>query len=351
MLRYTSGDLLKDSAEAIVNTVNCVGVMGRGIALQFKKTFPTNFAAYKQACNAEQVKPGQMFVTETGQLTNPRYIINFPTKRHWRQKSRMEDVESGLQALRETIKQYNIQSIAIPPLGCGLGGLNWPDVKARIEAALADCHNTEIRVYEPKGAPQAAAMKPAPRSPKMTPGRAALLHLMKGYHRYAFDASVTLLAVHKLLYFLQLAGEPLRLEFAKHKYGPYSVNLSKVLNAIEGHFISGYGDGGDQPTKPLDILPKAADHVLPVLQKHPSTMAHTQRVLNLIEGFESDFGLELLATVCWTVDEHKPNSLGELVEQVHAWNVRKRAFEPRQIRTAFLQLQKHGFVPATLTLA
>ena len=135
MIEYKSGDILSEDAEALVNTVNCVGVMGRGIALQFKNAFRENFAAYAAACKNNKVRPGRMFVYETGQLTNPRFIVNFPTKRHWRGKSRMEDIEAGLKALTETIRQYHIQSIAIPPLGSGLGGLDWAEIKQRIRSA------------------------------------------------------------------------------------------------------------------------------------------------------------------------------------------------------------------------
>lgn len=123
MIERTQGDLLVADAAALVNTVNCVGVMGKGIALQFKKTFPENFKAYEAACRREEVKPGRMFVFETGQMFNPRYIINFPTKRHWRDKSRYEDIESGLKALVREVRQRKIRSIAVPPLGSGLGGL------------------------------------------------------------------------------------------------------------------------------------------------------------------------------------------------------------------------------------
>src|ERR1700732_3464613 len=149
MIEYKTGDVLAADAEALVNTVNCVGIMGRGIALQFKNAFPENFKAYKAACDREAVQPGQMFVFETGQMTNPKYIINFPTKRHWRGKSRMEDIEAGLSALTEEIRTRHIQSIALPPLGSGLGGLDWRDVRPRIEEALRPLDNIQVVVFEP----------------------------------------------------------------------------------------------------------------------------------------------------------------------------------------------------------
>ena len=141
MIERASGDILKSDAEALVNSVNCVGVMGRGVALQFKKAFPENFKAYRLACANEQVQPGRMFVHDRGTLTNPRYIINFPTKTHWKARSRSEHIESGLLALREVIQRLRIQSIALPPLGCGLGGLEWSEVRPRIERALVVDHS------------------------------------------------------------------------------------------------------------------------------------------------------------------------------------------------------------------
>ncbi len=154
MIERTQGDLLIDDAEALINTVNCVGVMGKGIALQFKKAFPDNFKAYEAACKREEVKPGRMFVFETAQMSNPRYIINFPTKRHWRGKSRYEDIESGLRALVREVRERKIRSIVIPPLGSGLGGLQWSRVKTMIEAAFDDVTDVRVKLYEPKGSPE-----------------------------------------------------------------------------------------------------------------------------------------------------------------------------------------------------
>ncbi len=149
MVKYKTGDIFAEDADALVNTVNCVGVMGRGIALQFKKAFPENYKSYAAACRRNEVRPGRMFVSETDQLTNPRYVINFPTKRHWRDKSRMEDIDAGLVALAEEIRSLDIRSIAIPALGSGLGGLNWSDVRSRLEAALEEFNDLDIVVFEP----------------------------------------------------------------------------------------------------------------------------------------------------------------------------------------------------------
>lgn len=171
MIERTQGDLLTADAAALVNTVNCAGVMGKGIALQFKKAFPENFKAYEAACRREEVKPGRMFVFETGQMFNPRYIINFPTKRHWRGKSRYEDIESGLKALVREVRQRKIESIAVPPLGSGLGGLQWSRVKVMIEAAFEEIPDVLVKLYEPEGSPEAGDMPVGTNKPRMIVAR------------------------------------------------------------------------------------------------------------------------------------------------------------------------------------
>lgn len=153
MIEVTRGDILKADAEALVNTVNCVGVMGRGIAAQFKRAYPKNFSTYQQACSRHEVEPGRLLIVETGQFANPRWVINFPTKRHWRGNSRIEDIDAGLVALVADVRRLGIQSIAVPPLGCGLGGLDWSQVRPRIEQAFAALPDVKVLLFEPDGAP------------------------------------------------------------------------------------------------------------------------------------------------------------------------------------------------------
>ena len=344
MIEYKSGDILREDAEALINTVNCVGVMGRGIALQFKKVFPENFKNYAAACKHEEVQPGRMFVYETGLLTNPRYIINFPTKRHWRGKSRMEDINAGLKALVEVIHQYNIRSIAIPPLGSGLGGLDWVDVKPCIEAALKPLTEVQVIVYEPAGAPQADKIVHNREVPKMTAGRAALVGLLNRYLKGLLDPFVTLLEAHKLMYFMQEAGEPLRLKYQQAHYGPYAENLRHVFNAIEGHLISGYADGGDTPDKQLKLVPGASQDATAFLKQHARTQKRFDKVAELVEGFESPFGMELLSTVHWVIKNNNVHSLEDTVKHTYAWNDRKRQFTQRQIALAVERLVKKGWI-------
>ena len=342
---YKTGDIFTEDVEAIVNTVNCVGVMGRGIALQFKKQFPENFKAYEAACKQKKVVPGKMFVYETGSLIDPKYIINFPTKRHWRGASRMEDIEAGLQNLAEVITKLNIKSIALPPLGAGLGGLDWDKVRACIENRLSKLSGVEIIVFEPKGAPEAEKMVKNRKVPKMTPGRAALIELMHRYLSGLLDPFISLLEVHKLMYFLQESGEPLRLKYQKNIYGPYAENLRHVLNAVEGHLISGYADGGDRPDKELRLVPGAYEDASKFMQQHPQTKQHFEKVSELVDGFESPFGMELLATVHWVAAKEGAASKKQVIAKVHQWNARKKQFSPRQIELAYTVLVEKGWLP------
>jgi len=334
MITFIQGDLLRDDAEALVNTVNCVGVMGRGVALQFKNAFPANYEAYVEACENDAVQPGRMFVFATGYVTHPRYIINFPTKRHWRGKSRMEDIESGLDALAAEIQARGIRSLAMPPLGSGLGGLDWMDVKAIVLRRLSGFEGVDIRIYEPQGAPAARQMVRNREVPRMTAGRAALVELIRRYLGGLLDPMITLLEVHKLMYLLQEVGEPLRLRYTKGPYGPYAENLGHVLKAVEGHLISGYADGGDAPDKRLQLVPGAAEEAARFLSDQLETRHRFDAVSRLVDGFETPFGLELLTTVHWIQKHDRIRDLSDLVSGVHSWNDRKRRFTARQIDLA-----------------
>lgn len=342
MIIYKNGDILNCEAEAIINTVNCVGVMGRGLALQFKNKYPQNFQAYHQACKLGQVQIGKMFVFQVNSLIFPKYIINFPTKNHWRGKSQMEYIETGLQDLISVIQEHQIRSIAIPPLGAGLGGLDWQTVKNTIECALSHLNNVDIYIYEPNNAIQIQAKTQD--IPTMTAGRASLIELMNRYLQGLLDPTISLLEVHKLMYFMQESGENLRLNYVKRHYGPYANNLRHVLNAIEGHFIQGYLDGGDEPYKPLMILPNAIIEAQNVLKKSPNTQYHFEKVSQLVDGFESYDGLELLSTVHWTVNKEHCYDLEQCIEFIHQWNESKKRFTPRQIGIAYQHLNDYGWL-------
>ncbi|MDR3000565.1 MAG: macro domain-containing protein [Fibromonadaceae bacterium] len=345
MIKFTNGNILTADAEALVNTVNCVGIMGRGIALQFKNKFPNNFKAYVAACKRQEVLPGKMFVFDTGALVFPRYIINFPTKRHWKGKSRMEDIDSGLEDLARVIEEKHIKSIALPPLGSGLGGLDWHEVRSRIENALS-FSSAQVLVFEPSGAPQNDVMSHAKKIPSMTAGRAALIGLMHCYLKGLLDPFLTLLEIHKLMYFLQESGEPLNLSYGKALYGPYANNLRHVLNAVEGYYISGYADGGDDPNKHLELVPGAIQEAKSFLQTSPETSRRFEQISDLVNGFETSFGLELLSTVHWVISKDNARNLEDAIRYTYEWSKHKRQFSERQIRLAAKRLADKGWLSA-----
>ncbi|WP_224363561.1 type II toxin-antitoxin system antitoxin DNA ADP-ribosyl glycohydrolase DarG [Hyalangium versicolor] len=344
MIEGASGNLLDADVDALVNTVNTVGVMGKGIALQFRMAFPENYEAYKQACARSEVQPGHMFVVPTGALTGPRFIINFPTKRHWRAGSRLGDIEAGLEDLVRVIREKNIRSIAVPPLGCGNGGLRWEDVEPRILAALSPLEDVRVLLFAPQGAPPVSAMKVRTQRPRMTPGRAGMLQLLEHYTHAATEGS-TQLVVQKIVYFLQEAGEQMRLQFIKAQFGPYAEALNPALQRMEGHFFRGYGDR----SQPADIypLPEAVKEASALLSQHPQTRQHVERTRELLKGFESPHGLELLATVHWVArgNSGPARELEAVTREVHAWSERKqRAFSPFQIEVAWKHLQELGWL-------
>ena len=344
MIEYKTGDILRENAEAIVNTVNCVGVMGRGIALQFKKKYPENFKKYATACKNEEVAIGKIFVFKTKASMYPKYIINFPTKYHWRGKSKIEYIVQGLDDLLNVILKEEIKSVALPPLGCGLGGLNWKDVKEVIEKKLSKLTDTKVIVFEPKGSPETHQMTRTHSTPTMTPGRAALIDLMHGYLQGLLDPFITLLEVNKLMYFMQEAGEKLQLQYSKAYRGPYGEKLRHVLNIIEGHFISGYADGGDMPTKQLELLPGAYEKAQSVLAKNAGTKKNSQKVINLVDGFESSFGLELLSSVHWVIIKENATSRQGIVDSLYNWNPRKKQFTDKQVGIAIDTLALKGWI-------
>jgi O-acetyl-ADP-ribose deacetylase (regulator of RNase III)/uncharacterized protein YwgA len=343
MITFATGDLLRSDAEAIVNTVNCVGVMGKGIALQFKQAFPRNYEAYRQACEAGEVRLGEMFVFDTGSMINPRWIINFPTKGHWKAKSRMSDVAAGLGDLKRIIVERGIRSIALPPLGCGNGGLDWRDVEPLIRNALNDLTDVDVRLFAPGTAPKVDDMRVGTARPNMSRGRALVLSLLGLYGAAGYRHS--LLEVQKLSYFLRAAGEDLNLGFQKYKYGPYAETLNHVLQRIEGHFIRGYGDRSQAAE--IVVLEDGRRTAEAFLAGDDTARTRLARVAELIEGFETPYGLELLSTVHWILvhDQEAADDPDRVVETVRSWSPRKAALmrEPH-IRMAINRLQRHGWV-------
>lgn len=344
-IEIANGDLLEQRVDAIVNTVNTVGVMGKGIALQFKRKWPANFKAYEAACRRHEVVPCKMFVFDNGQLAEPKFIINFPTKRHWRQPSKLSDIECGLEDLVEQIKLLKIRSIALPPLGCGNGGLEWSVVQPLIVKAFAELPNVEVKLFGPNATSSVRELVPEAAKPKMTAGRAAIIKALSIYREMMYPLSQ--IEVQKLAYFLMSAGQDLgSLKFQKYTYGPYAPALRHVLTKMDGAYVRGVGDG----TKPSEI--SIVDTALNEADAYFSstgdqaTADRVQRIAKLIEGFETPYGMELLGTVHWVAKEADGVAdLDEIVHRVHAWNSRKRELmKPTHIKVAYDRLKDEGWL-------
>jgi O-acetyl-ADP-ribose deacetylase (regulator of RNase III) len=349
MMEIAKGNLLEAPVAALVNTVNTHGIMGKGIALQFKQAFPEMFQEYEKACKAGQIRLGKVHVYDRGGLTgNPRWIINFPTKGHWRERSRLSDIEAGLKDLVETVRRLGIRSIAVPPLGCGNGGLEWADVRPRIEAAFAELPDVRVHLYAPGHTPAAEAMPNRTERPKMTAGQATLIALMDRYLKGLLDPFVSLLEIHKLMYLLQEAGQDLRLQYEAKPYGPYARNLRQVLIRLEKHYTQGYGDGKDAPTRAIELLPGAVEEAKVLLVQHPDIVKRMDRVIQLIDGYEDPYGLELLSTVHWVMRENpeareKPQAA---IEAVRKWVPHKRrSLKPDHLLKAWQRLKEQGWNP------
>jgi O-acetyl-ADP-ribose deacetylase (regulator of RNase III) len=334
MIELTRGNILRADAEALVNTVNCVGFMGKGIALQFKKAYPANYEAYRKSCDAGEVQPGRMFIFELQSMLNPKYVINFPTKRDWRAKSRYEDVESGLKALIAEVRRLRIRSIAVPPLGCGLGGLDWRKVRPMIEQAFTTLPEVRVFLFEPAGAPEARQMPVRTKRPKLTVARALFIRLMDQYAAQSYR--LTLLEIQKLAYFLQEAGQPLKLNYEAGHYGPYAPNLNKVLEVLERHYTSGYGDTQKSDVE-IQLVEGAAQEAGAFLANHEAEQERLNRVSHLIEGFETPYGMELLSSTHWVATHGLPRAADkeQAVQGVAACNERKRRmFRAEHVRVA-----------------
>ena len=329
MIYLKKGNILKEKVEALVNTVNTVGIMGKGIALAFKKAFPENYKIYKETCDNNELKTGDLLVTQTGRET-PKYIINFPTKQHWRNKSKIEYVEKGMQKLAEVIQEREIKSIAIPPLGCGNGGLNWKDVKPLIIEGLKPVEaTTEIILYEPGYNKQSVPVK---KNVKLTPARAMLLSALNNYKVLGY--SINLLVAQKLAYFIQRLGEPLNLVYEKGHYGPYSHRLQHLLKHLNGAYLQFKHEQTTPGTKVNLIHFKEVEGYINT-ELTNEQKARLNNVNELIEGFESPYGLELLATVDYIYKQLGMNDIDKIIKEIGNWTNRKKdLMKPYHIQVA-----------------
>jgi O-acetyl-ADP-ribose deacetylase (regulator of RNase III) len=314
MITFEEGNLLKADTEALVNTVNTVGVMGKGIALMFKEAFPENFRAYAAACKKHEIKVGRVFATERRDLVGgPKWIINFPTKQHWRNPSKIEWIRDGLQDLVRFICEHKIKSIALPPLGSGNGGLDWKNVRPLIEAALGHLQDVKVIVYEPTARYQNVA-KPSGVE-KLTPARALVAELVRRYSVLGFEC--TLLEIQKLAYLLQRrivsSGKesPLKLAFQADKFGPYAPNLGHLLNSLDGSYLhceKRVADASILDTIWFEVSKKDVVATYLKATEAKEFSSALDETTGLIDGFEYPLGMELLATVDWLLDHDKVES-------------------------------------------
>lgn len=356
MIETAQGNLLEAPVEALVNTVNTEGIMGKGIALQFRQAYPEMFRAYEKACRDGEVRLGNVHIFDLGGLVGgPRWIVNFPTKGHWKSRSRLADIEKGLVDLITRVRELHIKSIAVPPLGCGNGGLFWSDVQPRIEEAFEQLPDVRTLIYAPTGAPDAKAMPNRTEWSKMTPGQASLVALMHRYLAGLMDPYVSLLEVHKLMYFLKAAGEPMpRLTFEAKKFGPYAASLRHSLIRMENHLTRGYGDGKDTPDTQLELLPGAVEAAEAFLSKSHETKARMKQVAELIRGYEDPYGMELLSSVHWMMlhDAAARDDADAAITAVHAWNDRKlKVLKTEHLRKAWSRLKAHRWDHSATTTA
>ncbi|WP_456304780.1 type II toxin-antitoxin system antitoxin DNA ADP-ribosyl glycohydrolase DarG [Acetobacter oeni] len=342
-IRTKKGDMFSEPVGALVNTVNCVGVMGKGVALEFKNRWPANFRAYKSLCDAKGLSPGQVFVFDTKELfasEGPRYLINFPTKAHWRSKSKIEYIEDGLDALVEAIQEHEITSIAIPPLGCGNGGLDWTDVRPLIEAKLSSLSDVEIVLFAPKNATDVPEHVHS--SLPMTFQRAILLKALNDLERY-FNGSFDRISLQKIAYFLQALGVDFKLRFARNLHGPYSETLKLAYISMERRgMIDGFLSGERQS----HVTPSGCAVANEFLNQAGTAASDIiDRLNKLVQGYESPYGLELLSSVHLLAHHEGHFPVEKIIREMQGWSEAKRnQFSEDAIRAAYDRLKDDGLL-------
>jgi len=342
MIQYITGNILDSSAQALVNTVNTMGVMGKGIALQFKKAYPNNYKAYEKACKTNELEVGKMYVTlDSNTTSGERIIINFPTKKSWKKPSEYKYIEDGLENLIEVINNRNIKSIAIPPLGAGNGGLNWEKVKKIIEQKLMDL-NADIYVYEPTLQIQEQLIK---ERVKLTDARALLLYVI--YDLVKNGEYVSEFSSEKVCYFLQRFGAKkyFKLAFEPNFYGPYSGKVRFVLNAINGSYLMGYSDMNKKPFEPLTLIPDAYETVKNHVESNSELFIIANKTTVFLRGFYSDFALELLSSIDYITTTENTLDRQTISKGLEKWSDRKRTLfsNPKYLEVSLKHLQSTSF--------
>lgn len=342
MIKYITGDILESSADALINTVNTVGVMGKGIALQFKKAYHNNYKAYVEACKRNEIKIGKVFIVKDSNLNSgTKYIINFPTKKDWRKPSEYSFIEAGLDDLVRVLNEYKIKSVAIPPLGAGNGGLKWEKVKKIIEHKLGNL-DVDIIVFEPTQHIKEQLKK---ERVKLTDARALLLYVL--YDLVKNGEYVSEFSSEKVCYFLQRFGAKkyFNLEFSPNFYGPYSGKVRFVLNVLNGSYIMGYSNMNKKPFEPLTLISDGYDVVKAHIESKSELISIAKKTMDFLNGFYSDFALELLSSIDYITTNQNSFEKELISKQLENWSDRKRSMfsNPRYIDISVKQLQNADF--------
>ncbi|MGR4895161.1 macro domain-containing protein [Stenotrophomonas sp. LARHCG68] len=338
---FKTGDMFASSAEALVNTVNCVGVMGKGVALEFKRRWAENYKFYKRACDRRELRPGAVLVFDRGDLfgsEGARYLVNFPTKDHWRSKSKLEYIDSGLDSLVSEIRRLSITSIALPPLGCGNGGLDWAVVRPLMQRKLSALDGVRVEIYGPLV--DATDPEYIDVVARMTRGRALYLKAIASLEP-RFGGSIDRLSLQKIAYFLQNFGVPLNLEFRNSLYGPYSESLKKALIKLDGwRYITGLV-GGDRNAKVTSAGYAAADEYLRVNSLDEVVI---DKLSHLFQGYDSPYGLELLSTTHFKSSQGLISEVREDMGVSESNAYRRNLFTRAEVQVAKIRLIEDGLL-------
>ncbi|WP_255361035.1 macro domain-containing protein [Kutzneria sp. 744] len=331
--------------------MNCVGVLGKGLALQFKRAFPEMVGPYERACAAGEVAPGVVHVVDRGIGLRPRWILNVPTKRHWRNPSRLDDVTAGARALADKVRELGIRSVAVPPLGCGNGGLDWADVRKILLTELGSL-DAEVILFAPAGSPAPEDMPNRSEAPELTVERAELLVLLSAFVRAAAPFRVAERAdalarieIQKLAYLLQVFTGAATHRFERGRYGPYSHGLERELKDWEGHFVLGYGDATDKvlELQPIHLMPDAVGRAIEAVPADYDKVVDA--VLDAVDGWESTYELELLATTLFTFIEGTASSAQQAYDVIAGWShIPSHLFTARHVAIAWEHLRSTGWL-------
>ena len=349
MIEYKTGDIFAEDAEALVNSVNCVGVMGRGIALAFKRRFKDNYAAYRAQCEANEMQPGRVFIHERRKPTLerplPLYIINFPTKRHWRSKSRPEDVEAGLDDLAVQIQRLGIQSVAMPAIASDLGGLPWTWVRKQIDKRLAPLsdHGVDVTVFEPGSGESDGRPNPSRPVPPMDRFAAALVHIIDTRATDPANRCVSEQEVQDMMYLLQESGGSLGLEFRATSQGPHGARVTHKLRSLRPHYVT-FRDGEcNEQARQICLVPGSALDANNVVESVENMRLRFERVQHVVQrGGE----LPLIVATAQAAIETNPHApRDQIVSAVQRRSADEPAFKKTHIRKAVKALRDFHVLP------